>query len=112
MASLEMKGKGSMDGVVQKLAEDIQNSGVSCTMVDSVDHLFDDTRVVVMVFEKYYWRANNRASLTVVVAGTNGEITVNAIGSGGGQGAFLSFSWGAEDSFVSVVQDSLNGMGF
>jgi hypothetical protein len=58
-----------------------------------------------MVFEKYFMRASNRASCTVVLTG-QGARSVDAIGSGGGQGALFSFSWGAEDSFVSTVSGS------
>jgi len=39
-------------------------------------------------------RSSNRASLTVVVTGRDNQVQVDAIGSGGGQGALFSFSWG------------------
>ena len=68
--------------------------------------------MVVMVFEKYFMRASNRVSLTVVVSGSEGEVQVDAIGSGGGQGAIFSFSWGAEESFAGTVQRILNENGF
>jgi hypothetical protein len=65
-----------------------------------------------MVFEKYFMRASNRASLTVMVSGEGETVCVDAIGSGGGQGAIFKFSWGAEEGFVGTVEKILAGCGF
>lgn len=59
------------------------------------------SKCTVMVFEKHFYRSGNRASLTVTVdsiAG-NGRTRMTAVGSGGGQGIFFSFDWGAAGSF-------------
>ncbi len=65
-----------------------------------------------MVFEKYYMRSSNRASLTVALTSKNDEIVVDAIGAGGGQGVFFRFSWGAEEDFVSSIENILSGRNF
>jgi hypothetical protein len=39
-------------------------------------------------------------------------VYVDAVGSGGGQGALFRFSWGAEENFVGTVARVLQGHGF
>lgn len=46
---------------------------------------------ILLVFEKYYMRASNRASLTVMLTQNEDMIYIDAIGSDGGQGACLVF---------------------
>lgn len=112
MKQISLEGPGEVYEVVSFLSHEIQNSGISCELVGQTSHQMGNANVVVLVFEKYYWRANNRASLTVVVCGGNGKVNVDAIGSGGGQGAIFKFSWGAESSFAETVRDILSSRGF
>lgn len=112
MAGLSMKGSGSAAAVAALLEEEIPKSGLSCELVESIRRTVGQSAVHLMVFEKYYMRASNRASLTVMVTENNGEVFVDAVGSGGGQGAIFRFSWGAEEDFVGAVSDLLSGQGF
>jgi hypothetical protein len=66
----------------------------------------------MLVFEKYYMRSSNRTSLSVMLTQNLDTVYVDAVGSGGGQGALFRFSWGAEASFVSTVARVLQGHGF
>jgi len=112
MASLSMTGLGNADHIAELLTQEILNSGISCELVDSIYRAAGSMGIYVMVFEKYYWRAGNRASLTVVVSGEGERVFVDAIGSGGGQGPIFKFSWGAEEDFVALVGDILAKYGF
>jgi hypothetical protein len=112
MATLTMIGKGSYQSITSLLSQEIQSSGLSCTLVDSVTHQLAGGTVGVYVFEKYYMRTSNRASLTVVIAAQGDAIRVDAIGSGGGQGAVFRFSWGAEENFIGTVERILRPLGF
>lgn len=112
MARLSMVGKGGPAQVAELLAREILRSGLSCELVDRVHRKAGEAGLYVMVFEKYYWRASNRASLTVVVSGSGDAVFVDAIGSGGGQGPLFKFSWGSEESFVGVVARILRAHGF
>jgi len=112
MAKTSLYGNGDATQIASLLADRIESSGLSCSLVDSVQRRLGDSTLVVMVFEKYFMRASNRASLTVVVTGQKDRVQVDAIGSGGGQGALFSFSWGAEDSFVGTVERILDEIGF
>lgn len=56
----------------------------------------------VLVFEKHYYRAGNRLTLTVVLDDFTQKTRVHCIGGGGGEGLFR-FDWGASESFASVA---------
>lgn len=112
MASLSMIGNGNASEIAQILSNEIQNSAMSCELVDSSSRVIGDMAYYLMVFDKYYMRNSSRASLTVSVIGYGGLIYVDAIGAGGGQGALFNFSWGAEEDFVGTVEQILRGMGF
>jgi hypothetical protein len=77
-----------------------------------VKETIDDQTVYLLVFEKYFFRASNRASLTVLLIGDQQQTTVRSIGSGGGQGIFFRFSYGAESSFANQVTKLLSTHGF
>lgn len=62
--------------------------------------------VRVVVYEKHYYRAENRLTLTVTVDNLGGYTRVHAVGGGGGKG-FLRFDWGASDSFANSVESAL-----
>lgn len=112
MSKLSMFGTGDVNAVADILLHELNESAFSCELVDSVDRTVGDARIITMVFEKYYWRSSNYASLTVVICGENGRISVDAIGSAGGQSLFLKMSWGAEKDFVSTVENVLLRQGF
>ncbi len=107
-----MTGKGNAGEIADILMNGIQSSAMSCQLVDSTSRLLGDTAFYLMVFDKYYMRNSSRASLTVTVLGYGDTVCVDAIGAGGGQGAFFNFSWGAEASFVDLVPQILYNYGF
>lgn len=61
---------------------------------------------VVLVYEKHYYRAGNRLTLTVTLDDFAGKTRVHCVGGGGGEGLFR-FDWGASKSFAGVVQQAL-----
>ncbi|PKM61913.1 MAG: hypothetical protein CVU97_06635 [Firmicutes bacterium HGW-Firmicutes-21] len=61
----------------------------------------------VLVYEKHYYRAGNRLTLTVTIDNFMGETRVHSISGGGGEGLFR-FDWGASKSFANAVYDSLS----
>ncbi|MDL2218102.1 DUF6054 family protein [Christensenellaceae bacterium OttesenSCG-928-M15] len=112
MAKISLRGSGNVNEIARYLSDSIQSHAMSCELVDSVYRQLDTYAVQTMVFEKYYMRAENRASLTVMVSGDGETVFVDAIGAGGGQGAIFKFSWGAEKDFVAIVPDLLREKGF
>jgi len=113
MAQRAFTGSGDVRALAKMLAEEIQKVGVSNTLEASALREVGESTIILLVFERYYYRSQNRASLTVMLVGdADGTITVDAIGSGGGQGVFLNFSWGAEENFLNILGNILSKHGF
>lgn len=112
MSSFSAVVRGDVKAVADTIYNGFMGSGVSCELTGSSDRTWGEVRVITLVFEKYMARVGNRASLTVTLSGAGGGVAVDAVGSGAGNGAFLSFSWGAEDDLVMTVQDSLRRAGY
>lgn len=112
MSKITMSGKGNIEEITKILTDEIQGSATSCELIESVYRNLGDYKTALLVFEKYYMRNSSRASLTVSIMGDSESVVVDAIGSGGGQGAIFNFSWGAEDDFVGTVENILASLGF
>ena len=61
---------------------------------------------MTLTWEKHYYRAGNRLTLTAVIDDLSGVTRVHLIGGGGGEGLF-GFDWGASDSFEQSALDAL-----
>ena len=110
MAKYEKTIIGKFEEVINRLQSDIHNSGISMNLVDASDYSSGDTNIAVRVYDKYFMRNGNRASLSLTVVAHGDNIFVSAIGAGGGQGIILNFSLGAEDNMVAIVRKSLERM--
>lgn len=93
-----------------RLQVDIGNSGLTMNLVDESNYTVGDTNIAVRVYDKYFMRNGNRASLSLTVVGSGNNIFISAIGAGGGQGILFNFSLGAEDDMVAIVQESVERM--
>lgn len=112
MAKITMKGKGVMEEVAAKLHQGILDTGMSVELVNESRQIVNDTVVLFRVYDKFFYRANNRVSLSVQIIGYQDEITVIGIGSGGGQGAIFRMDWGAEEDFSRAIIRPLQQLGF
>lgn len=112
MAKYQQTVTGDFDAIQNRLHQEIMGSAVSMNLVDESYVTMESTRVLTRVYDKYYFRANNRASLTVVVVSDGYAVSVTAIGSGGGTGVFFKFDWGAENNFVQTVARVMQEMGY
>lgn len=102
-----MQGKGNHEDIREILINEVQNSGLSVELLETVTRHLGEVTAHILVFEKYYMRSSNRASLSVILTAEKDLITADAIGSGGGQGPIFRLSWGAEEDFVSIVESIL-----
>ncbi|MBR0598328.1 DUF6054 family protein [Sinanaerobacter chloroacetimidivorans] len=108
MAMFQRIISGDFDDVVNRLHDIIMKSAMSIQLIDQCQYDVQDVKTIVMVYDKYYMRSSNRASLTVSVIGHGSTVMVCAIGAGGSTGTLFNFSWGAEEDFVSVVERAIN----
>lgn len=107
MAKFETRLKGSFYPFLDHMEECILRSADSMNLVDSSTMILGDTQVAVRVYDKYFFRNGNRASLTLTVAGKGDDLRVSAIGAGGGSGIVFNFSLGAETAMVDVVKSAV-----
>lgn len=106
-------GPGIAGEVADTIIEGVTMSAASCELIGRVDRIADSGEaVILLVFEKYYMRSSNRASLSVLVTGAEGSVNVDIIGAGGGTGVFFRFSWGTEESFEATACGVLERIGF
>ncbi|MCY6957770.1 DUF6054 family protein [Clostridium brassicae] len=107
MAKFEQSITGEFEDVLRHLENDISNSGVSMNLEDESNYSYGDTKIVVRVYDKYFMRNGNRASLSLTIVGHGMDIFISAIGAGGGQGVIFNFSLGAEYDMVDIVKESI-----
>ena len=110
MAKYEKVIRGQFEEVLERLHGEIGNSGLTMNLVEASSYTSGDTKIADRVYDKYFMRNGNRASLSLTVVGNGREIFISAIGAGGGQGIIFNFSLGAEDEMVAVVQECIERM--
>lgn len=110
MAKLTFVGQGNVDALADELKKRFPKTGVSCELVDEARNATNET--IMLVFEKYFMRVKNRVSVSILIYPVTDGIGVAVIGSGGGQGALLSFDWGSEDSIAQSAGNILLELGF
>ncbi|HJF32897.1 MAG TPA: DUF6054 family protein [Sporosarcina psychrophila] len=85
----------------------VVRGSISGTLVDQYVRRLGEHEIHVAVFEKYYMRSSNRASLTVTIDNLAGQTKVHAVASGGSEGMFMRFDWGAGKNFANSVDEAL-----
>lgn len=85
----------------------VKNNEDADLIHEEIHEFGQNKHICILVFEKYFFRVSNRASLTVIIENT-GEITgVRAVATGCSQGMIFSFDWGASEDFANSVQSIL-----
>ena len=110
MAKYETVINKNFDQMVSYLDKEISRSGVSMKLVDESNYILGGVPIAVRVYDKFYARNSNRTSLSVSMIGHEDKVYISAIGSGGGQGIFFNFSFGAEDDMVDIVKEIIEKM--
>jgi hypothetical protein len=108
MAKYEKLITGNFEEVLSRLDYDINNNGISMQLVDESNYSYNDVNIAIRVYDKYFMRNGNRASLSLTLVGSGNSIFVSAIGAGGGQGVLFNFSLGAEEEMVEIVRECID----
>lgn len=108
MATDNFNVKLNLRETVELLDKGIVGGSITGERVDYHVVTIDDTHaVIVLVYEKHFYRAGNRLTLTVTLNNINNLTSVHSIGAGGGEGLFR-FDWGASDSFTNSPREVLS----
>ncbi|MBD5104480.1 MAG: hypothetical protein HDT47_06420 [Ruminococcaceae bacterium] len=86
--------------------KEVVDGSITGELIDFYEVKEEKGSLVVLVFEKHYWRAGNRLTLTVTIDDLCGKTRVHYVSGGGGEGLFR-FDWGAAESFEGVAEDAL-----
>jgi hypothetical protein len=93
--------------VAKLINKTIVNNSITGELIDEyVTDTSNGTMIIVQVYEKHYYRAGNRLTLTIVIDDVSGKTHIHAIGGGGGQGIFR-FDGGASGSFEDSIYDAI-----
>lgn len=96
---------------LQDIFERVANQVGTAELVEVVTHDLGDRRVILAVFEKYFFRVGSYVSATLLLTAQEGQLVADVIGSGGGEGLF-NISWGANSDFAFSVTEALRAEGF
>ena len=99
------------DKKVTELAGIIEENFDGELVCNELQELNDNTKVLVMNYEKYYFRVSSYVGLTIVITEFNTVQTAVITGFGGGNG-LLNISWGANGSFAVDMVELLKEFGF
>lgn len=87
---------------------DILNEEVDAELVyKEIKNIDEGKEFAVLVFEKYYFRSENRAALTVIIDNFDGLTSVRSIAAGSSKGMIFNFDWGAADNFAESIRGKL-----
>lgn len=99
----------TIDEAADLIYEQVVNTSVTGELIDKYEiKSSNNKKCLLMVFDKHYYRAGNRLTLTVMIDNLEDVTRVHYAGGGGGQGLF-KFDWGAAESFEEIVFDTLKG---
>ncbi len=110
-----MKNKGIKlikEGVsdIQDLSNKVK-SNINADLVYDNWRYTNDVTIIFMCFEKYYFRNNSAAGLSLLITESNLVQTIDVVGFGGGEGLF-NLSWGTNSDFLESVVGLLKEHGF
>ncbi len=107
MSVREFNVKISPSEAMNSINNGFTKGSISGKLIDYHKRSLGDNEVIVFVLEKYFMRTSNRASMTVTIDNFDGTTKVHAVASGGGEGVFFRFDWGAGDSFANSIEKTL-----
>lgn len=104
MAKLEKSISGNFDEVLSRLDEGILGGSMSASLEDGSDFECGGLRCAVHVYERYSWTGGNRLSMTLTLFGSDGDLKLSAITSGGSNAMFFKMNTIGEDAFLDTLQ--------
>lgn len=110
MAKYEKNLYGNFDYILETLHNAVMSKSTSASYEDGSDYVSGDFRCAVRVYERYSWSGGNRVSMSVTLAGRDGEYFLSVITSGGSQAMFTKINTLGEDAFLETIVDTAESM--
>lgn len=109
MAQFEKIFSGmELNRTAEVLHRKVMDSAMSMELAGESRWQYNGTTVLTRVYEKYFIRASNRATITITMVQSGDTLYISGISAGGGQGAIFRFSWGAEEDFAADIEELVN----
>ena len=112
MQTERLEAKKSHEETQDIITSNNGSLGITVTPIENIRYSYVGKTVHLLVYEKFYYRNSNRATLTVLIIGDDDYSDVTIVGSGGGRGVIFQFSLGANTNFVSGLARILNERGY
>lgn len=110
MAKIEKTIQGDFETILDTLDTAVMEGSMSASYEDGSDYQNGEFRCAVRVYERYSYSGGNRVSMSLVLAGTDGEYQLTAITSGGSQGTFFKLNTWGEESFLDTIQEAVDSL--
>jgi len=111
MPRIIMKGNADSAEITKLLNKHFGAETKHCKPIGDVSRNYGELNMNVLVFERYYQRVTNKATLSLVVTGNKHTTIVDAIATTPGEGSMINFSWGTQEDFICVVLELLQKAG-
>lgn len=105
MAKYTKTVTGDFDAILTKLHNAVMNGSMSASYEDGSDYNDGSFRCAVRVYERYSFFGGNRVSMSLTLAGSNGNYYLTAITSGGSQAMFFKVNTWGEANFLNTISD-------
>ena len=110
MAKYEKVVYGDFDSILEKLNDAVMSGSTSASYEDGSDFSQGDFRCAVRIYERYSWTGGNRVSMSLTLAGSDGEYFLSAITSGGNQGMFFKMNTMGEEAFLETIAEVVDSL--
>ena len=110
MAGISVRMTSQKESTLQQIREKI-HAIEDVEPVKVLQTQVSDATIMLLVYEKYFLRTGNYASLTVLLTEQDSGQTADIVISGAG-GDGTNFSWGAEEKFAKLCVKALESLGF
>ena len=110
MAKYEKVVYGDFDSILEKLNDAVMSGSTSASYEDGSDFSQGGFRCAVRIYERYSWTGGNRVSMSLTLAGSDGEYFLSAITSGGSQGMFFKMNTMGEEAFLETIAEVVDSL--
>ena len=103
----EMTVNLSAEETASRVRGIVENGSITGELLDEYIVPYSGGRSIVQVYEKHYYRAGNRLTLTVTLFGRDDALQLFAAASGGSQAVFLKINTLGEEAFLRRFIDAI-----
>ncbi len=109
MAKFECRISGDFNMVLNTIEKEILGGSISASLEDGSNYSMNGVRCATRVYERYSFMGGNRVSLNITLMGSENELFLSAITSGGSQAVFFKLNTFGEEAFLNRIKEVARG---